>query len=115
MESTKFDCEEDEELINLVRENPVLYDFTHEHHKSFEVKTNVWKKIAEILERDGECFCTDNAFSIVFIGIAAYSISIKLNDTTVSIITYYMFCVCLLFTMTTEHKFYRVLPCFRTV
>ena len=41
-------------LIQLVRENPILYNLNHVNHKNAQMKLVIWEKIAEILEETGK-------------------------------------------------------------
>ena len=41
-------------LIQLVRENPILYDLNHVNHKNAQMKLVIWEKIAEILDETGK-------------------------------------------------------------
>ena len=41
-------------LIQLVRENPILYDLNHVNHKNAQMKLVIWEKIAEILQETGK-------------------------------------------------------------
>ena len=41
-------------LIELVRENPILYDLNHINHKNAQMKLVIWEKIAEILAETGK-------------------------------------------------------------
>ena len=41
-------------LIQLVWENPILYDLNHVNHKNAQMKLVIWEKIAEILEETGK-------------------------------------------------------------
>lgn len=43
-----------EKLIELVRGFPVLYDTTHDEYMRSKLKDDLWKKIAEELNTDGE-------------------------------------------------------------
>jgi len=42
---------DDEFLIELVRENSVLYDFSHRNHCDSTLKSNLWKEIGEQLQQ----------------------------------------------------------------
>ena len=42
------------QLIQLVRENPILYDLNHVNHKNAQMKLVIWEKIAEILGETGK-------------------------------------------------------------
>ena len=53
-------------LIQLVRENPVLYDLNHVYHKNAEMKLVIWEKIAKILGETGK-YRFNCLFSIIFI------------------------------------------------
>ena len=41
-------------LIQMVKENPILYDLGDANHKNTEVKKVVWDQIAAELQEDGE-------------------------------------------------------------
>lgn len=40
---------DDEVLISIVRENPVLFDKTLKDYKNKELKLEIWKSIGEVL------------------------------------------------------------------
>ena len=42
------------QLIQLVRENPILYDLNHVNHKNAQMKLVIWEKITEILGEMGK-------------------------------------------------------------
>ena len=42
------------QLIELVRENPILYDLNHINHKNAQMKLVIWEKIVEILGETGK-------------------------------------------------------------
>lgn len=44
------------ELIELVKENPALYNPSHPKYSSFEAKQLAWKKIGETLQRPGNVY-----------------------------------------------------------
>lgn len=44
----------EERLIELVQENPVLYNKKISGYKNINLKSQVWKKIAEELNQTGE-------------------------------------------------------------
>lgn len=48
-----FTAEEDEVLIDMVAEHPILYDLRLESYKDAQKKQNVWKDIAGILKKSG--------------------------------------------------------------
>ncbi|XP_063235276.1 transcription factor Adf-1-like [Bacillus rossius redtenbacheri] len=54
MESKSFTAEQDEKLIDLVREHRVLYDLHHCKYKDSIVRENVWKEIAASLNKGAE-------------------------------------------------------------
>ena len=41
-------------LIQMVKENPILYDLGDANHKNSEMKKVVWDQIAAELQEDGE-------------------------------------------------------------
>ncbi|KAL0870842.1 hypothetical protein ABMA27_004686 [Loxostege sticticalis] len=45
-----MDCNKTEELINLVKIHPVLYDTTHDDYKINRVKNKIWETIAEAMQ-----------------------------------------------------------------
>lgn len=49
-----FTSEKDEELINLVKQNPSLYDCKLKSYKDIVIKNNIWKKIASTLNIPGK-------------------------------------------------------------
>ena len=54
-ELSKID-EKKMKLIQLVRENEILYDLSHVDHKNAQMKLVIWEKIALILGESGK-FC----------------------------------------------------------
>ncbi|XP_054266996.1 uncharacterized protein LOC128989152 [Macrosteles quadrilineatus] len=54
MESKVFTSEQDDALIDLVRENPVIFDLSQKNYKDVLVKKNVWKKISTELGKNEE-------------------------------------------------------------
>jgi hypothetical protein len=44
----------DDKLITLVREYPVLYDSSHEKYNDRNYKSTIWSKIAEEMETTGK-------------------------------------------------------------
>ena len=44
------------QLIELVRDHPVIYDLGHVDHKNNAIKNVIWAEIAELLKEDGEYF-----------------------------------------------------------
>lgn len=55
---------DDEILIEFVRENKVLYDFSHKKYCDATYKFNLWKEIGEKLQQ-GELF----SFDLLYIDI----------------------------------------------
>jgi hypothetical protein len=53
MESKCFNHALDEQLIDLVRRHPALYQSSHISYKESAVKENVWDEIALSLDRTG--------------------------------------------------------------
>lgn len=49
-----FSAEEDEKLTESVRKHPALYEMQHALYRDTRVKDNIWKGIAEYVERSGE-------------------------------------------------------------
>lgn len=47
----QFTSEEEEQLIDLVKENPPLYMAKNKSYKDIELKENIWKKIAHALKK----------------------------------------------------------------
>ena len=45
-------------LIQMVKENPILYDLGDANHKNSEMKKVIWDQIAAELDEDGEFFET---------------------------------------------------------
>lgn len=43
----------DVKLIRQVKENPVLYDYTHEKYMDFNAREVAWQKIGDELKRPG--------------------------------------------------------------
>ena len=52
-ELSKID-EKKMKLIQLVRENEILYDLSHVDHKNAQMKLVIWEKIALILGETGK-------------------------------------------------------------
>ena len=46
--------EKESRLIQMVKENPILYDLGDANHKNSEMKKVVWDQIAAELQEDGE-------------------------------------------------------------
>lgn len=46
MEPKSFNAMDDERLIEVVRNYPVLYQMSDKNHKDNAVKENVWKEIS---------------------------------------------------------------------
>lgn len=44
----------DEKLIELVREYPVLYDLSHSKYMDTGFKNNIWARIAKEMKQDGK-------------------------------------------------------------
>ena len=42
------------QLIELVRDHPVIYDLSHVDHKNNAIKKGIWVEIAALLKEDGE-------------------------------------------------------------
>lgn len=55
MAQTKFTADEDKRLIQLVEQNPALYDSQCELYKDGNVRDNVWRGIAARLNKSGKC------------------------------------------------------------
>lgn len=58
--SSKFSSEEDEILIDIVREHPALYQVKSRSIKDNVVKNNIWKKISETLGKNGKYLSIHN-------------------------------------------------------
>ena len=43
-------------LIQMIKENPILYDLGHIDHKNTQMKKVIWEKFAEILAETGKLF-----------------------------------------------------------
>lgn len=54
--SSVFSGEEDDLLIDLVEQNPTLYDLQLESYKDIVKRENIWKEIGAILKRTGMYF-----------------------------------------------------------
>lgn len=52
----RFTAEEDEKIIDLVRENECLYNLAHKMYKNNDFKHRLWCELADKLNRDGEYF-----------------------------------------------------------
>lgn len=59
----KFSPEEEERLVDLVREHPPLYKVKSRSYRDSIVKNNIWKKIAQELGKSGE-FIVDITYFI---------------------------------------------------
>lgn len=55
-EKVKFSNNDDEELIELVFSNEILWKFSHPDYKSNMKKDVVWKKIGVSLNKSGTLF-----------------------------------------------------------
>ena len=53
-EQRKQKTEKKSRLIQMVKENPILYDLGDANHKNSEMKKVVWDQIAAELQEDGE-------------------------------------------------------------
>ena len=42
------------QLIELVRDHPVIYDLSHVDHKNNAIKNVIWAEIAALLKEDSE-------------------------------------------------------------
>lgn len=49
-----FSAKVDQRLINLVKANPVLYDFNDRKYMDFNTREVAWQKIGDELEKPGE-------------------------------------------------------------
>jgi len=54
MESKLFTPENDELLISLIREHPVLYKLSDKNYKDNNIKENVWKEISFGIGKSGK-------------------------------------------------------------
>lgn len=50
----KFSKEQDEILIDSVSRHPALYDASQKSYKDNVVRDNIWREIAEIINRSGK-------------------------------------------------------------
>lgn len=55
MAEIKFTNAEDEQLIELVAKNPVLFDPQIESYKDPNIRIIIWKDIAAKMDRNGDC------------------------------------------------------------
>ena len=55
-------------MIQMIRENPILYDINHIDHKNVLMKKVIWEKIAEVLKETGKIYFYSNfiSMSIIF-------------------------------------------------
>jgi len=60
MESKVFSAENDEKLIEMVRDCPVLYKLSEKNYKDNNIKENVWKEISIAIGKNGK-------YTIIFI------------------------------------------------
>lgn len=42
-------------IINFVKENSLLFDYSHPLYKDSRAKDKKWKELAEIINKDGKC------------------------------------------------------------
>lgn len=54
MSSQKLSCVEEENLINLVKQYPALYNCKLKGYKDQTLKNNIWKTIANSLGKSGK-------------------------------------------------------------
>jgi len=54
MESKLFTPENDEQLIALVRDHPVLYKLKDKNYRDNNIKDNVWKEISFSIGKSGK-------------------------------------------------------------
>jgi len=54
MESKVFSPVNDEKLIELVRNHPVLYKLSQKNYKDNNIKENVWKEISIAIGKNGK-------------------------------------------------------------
>jgi len=54
MESKKFDAVNDEKLIEMVRDYPVLYKSSDKNYKDNNIKGNVWREISIVIGNSGK-------------------------------------------------------------
>lgn len=52
--SDKFSSEDDEVLIDLVRQHPPLYNVGGKSYKDMVVRNNIWKEIGAIMKKNGK-------------------------------------------------------------
>lgn len=60
---TQFDLN----LIEAVKQNPVIYDRSHYNYKHFVRKAQTWKQIAELLGVPGKYLCMNIAFVLMLL------------------------------------------------
>lgn len=52
--STNFSAENDEKLIELVQQNPPIYDTSLDSYKNGVIRENIWKDVGKALNKSGE-------------------------------------------------------------
>lgn len=56
MTKTKFNDDDEEKIIDFIKNNEILYNVKHKKFRDSEAKNRLWLKLAEELNADGECF-----------------------------------------------------------
>ena len=54
-------------MIQMIRENPILYDINHIDHKNVLMKKVIWEKIAQVLKETGKIHFYSNVISMSII------------------------------------------------
>lgn len=53
MESRSFNTMDDEKLIEVIRNYPVIYKLSDKNYKDNIIKDNVWKEISQSIGKNG--------------------------------------------------------------
>lgn len=78
-----FTAKVDIRLINLVKANPVLYDYNEAKYMDFNTREVAWQKIGDELEKPGEYQYFSNISKYNY--VVSYNIIVKIKDFVVSL------------------------------
>lgn len=65
MEGKKFTIEEEEQLIDFVRENECLYNVKLKEYKDAQLKKRKWEVLANELKKTGKIICIYNIYLFI--------------------------------------------------
>ena len=52
-QKVKFSLADEEQIIDFVKSNEVLYNVKHKHFRDSEAKNRLWKQLGEAFGKDG--------------------------------------------------------------